>query len=290
MKPNGIDKPMPSFRTNVRNGTWRLVRVLLLAYLVICLLMSVLETQLVYPIPPVQEIAIGAEDNGLEEVVFHSADGTKLHGLFCLAVDSPRALLVCHGNGEDVARNVRYIQFLRNHFEANIFLFDYRGYGQSAGSPHEAGVIEDGLAAQRWLAERMGVQTDETFLVGQSLGGGVTVAIAKQQGARGVILISTFSELASVAANHYRWLPIRLLMRNKYRSEQRIKDYHGPLLQFHGTADRIVPIASGMQLFEAAVSDKKQFIEIPGGGHNDRLHKAAFDQILKFLDNEQPLP
>ena len=105
------------------------------------------------------------------------------------------------------------------------FVYDYRGYGRSRGKPTERGCVADGMAAQRWLAEREGVDTEDIVLMGRSIGGGVSVAAAAEQGARALVLEATFSRMTDAAANLYPWLPVRLVMSNRYNSIKRMQKY-----------------------------------------------------------------
>ena len=278
------DKNLSAGGSGSRGLLWRVCRTLLFSYLVICLLMVVLERHLVYfpptPLPNDQQ----AKQLGGEEVWLQAADGTKLHGWF-FPHDDPRfAVLYGHGNGEDAERNSRLMARLRDDMQASVFIFDYRGYGLSEGTPHEAGIILDGLAAQRWLAKRMSISTDEVVLYGRSLGGGVMVALAEQLGAKALIVHSSFANMTDVGADRYFWLPVRLLMRNRYPSEERIKNYEGPLLQIHGTADGVVPLKLAKPLFDASPSEHKRFIEAPGGTHNGPLSQDVFAALIEFLD------
>lgn len=264
---------------------WRWIRKPIYLYLAICVLMMFLENRLVYPIPSTSnpegwKISRPAQS----EVYFEASDSTALHGWFFEHPEPRHIILYCHGNGEDISHNAVYMNFLREQLDASIFLFDYRGYGKSEGSPYEDGVILDGLAAQRWLAEKMGLETNEIVLMGRSLGGGVAVALSEQQGARVLVLQNTFASMVDVAAGKIPWLPVRWIMRNRFLSAERITHYTGPLLQTHGTADRVIPFHQGQQLFEAAPSNNKNFIEVPGGSHNSRLPDGYFQELSDFLD------
>jgi hypothetical protein len=261
-----------------------MIRVALILYLLVLLMITFLETWLVYPIPPVERSDWIAAELEHEEVWFHAADGTRLHGWLVPHPRARRAIVYCHGNGEQVADNVEVAARLRDRLQASVFLFDYRGYGHSDGKPDEAGLIADGLAAQQWLAGKMGLPPDHLIVMGRSIGGGVAVAMAAEQGAQALVLESAFSRLVDVAAYHYRWLPVRLLMRNRFDSMRRIEDYQGPLFQAHGTADRIVPMELGRKLYEAAPSKNKRLLEFPGGDHNDEPPEAYYDTLARFLD------
>ena len=284
---------------------WRIFRLPAIAFLLICVLMMFLETGMVYPIPSVQPEGETLFDEQSEEVFFESADGTKLQGRYYSFENGSFengafengafengpfeggqiVVLYCLANGEDVARCDPYMSFLRDTLSASVFCFNYRGYGKSEGRPNERGVIEDGLAAQRWLAEKAGLETTDIVIYGRSLGGGVAVAITAKQGAAALVLHGTFSNLPDVAASHFPWLPVRWLMRNRYPSVKRIKNFHGPIIQFHGTDDEVIPFALGRQLFDAAASEKKTFVEIPGGTHNEPLPKESFQMLREFLNS-----
>jgi fermentation-respiration switch protein FrsA (DUF1100 family) len=263
---------------------WRFVRLLLAFYLLVVLAVMLLETMLVYPIPPIDRGDWHPAGLDFEDVHFTSADGTKLHGWFVERPDAKRAVLYCHGNGENVGMNADVVAQLSDALDASVFIFDYRGYGHSAGTPTEAGCIADGLAAQRWLAARIGREPRDVVVMGRSLGGAIATAIAAEQGAQALVLVNSFSRMTDVAASHYPWLPVRLAMKNRYDSVARIRTYSGPVYQSHGTADWIVPIHFGRELFAAAPSSQKRFVEHEGRGHNDPEPGSYYRELAAYLD------
>ncbi|MCI0492821.1 MAG: alpha/beta hydrolase [Planctomycetes bacterium] len=270
------------------DSAWRMIRAVLVTYFFVVLLMMFFENWLVYPIPPVDRANWQPAGLGQEDVWFESADDTRLHGWFLPHPNPKRAFLYCHGNGEHVADNADFMAYLRNVLEASVFIFDYRGYGRSAGKPHEAGCFADGKAAQRWLAERMGIETSGVVLVGRSLGTSVAMAAAIEQGARALVLENGFTTMPDVAAFHYPWLPVRWAMDNRYNSLSRVRNYRGPLLQSHGTSDSVIPIRIGRQLFDACPSSQKQFLELPGRDHNDPPPAEYYRKLKAFLDEAAP--
>jgi fermentation-respiration switch protein FrsA (DUF1100 family) len=108
--------------------------------------------------------------------------------------------------------------------------------------------------------------------------------MAAEQGARALVLENTFSKLTEAAAHQYPWLPVRLVMRNRYNSVRRISKYSGPLFQCHGTADDLVPIELGRELFEAAPGKFKRFYEVPFARHTDTLPSTYYAALAEFLD------
>jgi fermentation-respiration switch protein FrsA (DUF1100 family) len=261
---------------------FRVVRIPLVAYLLIVVLAMVFEDQLIF-VP--SKFPLGdwhPQGLGQEDAWFQAADGTKLHGWY-VPHPKPRAfVLFCHGNGGNITDRAFILRSLRDVVGAAVFIFDYRGYGRSEGKPNEEGILADARAARRWLAARAKIPEKQIVVMGESLGGAVAVELAAAGGARAMILESTFSSLPDVAAYHYPWLPVGWFLRTKLNSAQRIKAYHGPLLQTHGDNDHIVPERFGRRLFEAA-NEPKQFITIRGGDHNDARDRAYYEKLRDFV-------
>ena len=163
-----------------------------------------------------------------------------------------------------------------------MLVFDYRGYGKSEGKPDERGVLADARAARTWLAQKAGVAENRIVLMGESLGGAVAVDLAAD-GARALILENTFSSMPDVAAYHYPWAPVRLLMRTQFNSLARIGSYHGPLYQSHGDRDSIVPLRFATRLFDAA-NEPKRFLLVEGADHNDPRMPQYYDKLREFLE------
>ncbi len=252
-------------------------------YLGVLLVLMFFETSLIYPAPPRDSGDWNATRLAHDDVRFKSADGTALHGWYCEHALPLHTILICHGNGEHVADLADELECFRERFQANVFAFDYRGYGQSEGRPDEAGVLADGEAAQRWLAERTGQSTNNIVLYGRSLGGAVAVHVAAKQGAGGLVLDRTFSSMVDVAASHFPWLPVRWLLRNRYLSSTKIATYGGPLLQFHGEQDEVVPFCLAQDLFAVCPSENKQFVATEPLTHNAPWPAEYYDRMEQFL-------
>ena len=218
-----------------------------------------------------------------EDIYFTNQDGQRLHGWYC-AVDDPRAVvLFAHGNAGNISYRYPNLLNLTKELQVTVFAFDYRGYGRSEGLPSEDGIIADTRAARAWLADREGIEESEIVLLGRSLGGGVMVDLAAKDGARALILESTFTSLPEVANDTLPGWP-GLIMFNRFNSLKKIPEYRGPLLLAHGTEDEIVPFDHSQKLY-AAANEPKQLIEIAGAGHNWSATESYLEELGKFFDS-----
>jgi fermentation-respiration switch protein FrsA (DUF1100 family) len=222
-----------------------------------------------------------------EDAWFEASDGVKLHGWYVPCKDAKAVVLFCHGNGGNITDRTPLLQILHQLVGVSVLAFDYRGYGRSGGTPSESGTYADARAARAWLAAKEKIPERDIVVMGESLGGGVAVELAANDGARALVLQSTFCSLPDVAAYHYPWLPARWLMSSRFNSLGKIARYHGPLFQAHGAADTIVPFSSGQALFHAA-NEPKEFFFMPGHNHNDSLPLRYFDVLKKFIEKLPP--
>lgn len=271
-----VTSPTRPARRRWRRVVARSVSLCFAIYAFLLIAMMFLETSLLFF--PSRQARGGWDVPGVERVRFEADDGTQLHGWFLEHPQPREVLMFACGNAGNISHRAERFAHLRDAHRVSLLAFDYRGYGLSAGKPHERGLLLDARAARRWLAERTGVKESDIVLMGESLGGGVMVDLAARDGARGLILERTFTSLPDVGAYHYSFIPVRLLMRNRLDSLSKIGDYRRPLLMCHGDADEIIPLSMGQRLFEAA-NEPKRFVLLPGLGHNDPL-PGEWDEAL----------
>jgi fermentation-respiration switch protein FrsA (DUF1100 family) len=219
----------------------------------------------------------------VEDAHFAAADGTALHGWY-IPHPNPRVhVLYAQGNAGNLTYRLDFLAQLHR-LRASVFIFDYRGYGKSQGAASEPGILMDARAAREWLANRAKIDPRDIVLFGESLGGGVMVDLAAEDGARGLVLQSAFTSACDVGACAFPWLPVRWLMRTRLDSLSKIGRYDGPLLQIHGEEDTIVPLDLGQQLHAAALDRHKVFITAPKTGHNYSWPPAFVAALDQFFD------
>jgi fermentation-respiration switch protein FrsA (DUF1100 family) len=223
-----------------------------------------------------------------EEVALAASDGVRLHGWFLPAARGPLAgqglvLLYCHGNAGNISDRVSQAA-LFHRLGLSVLLFDYRGYGKSAGSPSEEGTYRDGEAAYRFLAEAKGFPPDKIVIYGESLGNGIALETALRHAPKALILDSAFTSIADMGREIFPWLPVRLMVTMRYDNLAKIPRVHCPVLVMHGRQDRVVPFRMGRALF-AAAPQPKEFLELKGG-HDDGCQEtgeACTNAVQAFL-------
>jgi hypothetical protein len=222
---------------------------------------------------PTRALAARADALGrpYEEARFAARDGTRLHGwFFPAAADSPRrhlAALHCHGNGGNLSHRLGVAEALLE-TGVNVLLFDYRGYGLSAGRPSEEGTYLDAEAAHAWLVAR-GFAPAHIIAFGESLGGGVAAELARRVPLAGLVLQSTFTSIPDLGAELFPFLPVRWLARIRYDTLAKLPQLHVPVLVMHGREDTLVRFAHAERNY-AAANPPKRLVEL-AGDHNDFL-------------------
>ena len=295
-----------------RSRKWiRLAGCAFLPYFCVVGMFTLLQRKLIYL--PDRNPAVAAEAgfvNGeLREVTRVTSDGLTLHGWFVAAsdvgkapttlADDDRHPLVIYfpgnaGHRRYREKEIRQLAALGCH----VLFFDYRGYASNPGNPTEANLARDARGAWDYAIEELGARPEQIVVWGESLGGGVATRLAwelcsDQTRPRGLVLRCTFTSLVDAGAHHYPWLPVRLVLVDRYPSIERIPHVTCPLLVIHGRQDRIIPFDHGEKLFAAAPSAAhngvpKRLVALPDAGHNDMMYVAADeirDAVQQFLES-----
>jgi hypothetical protein len=215
---------------------------------------------------------------GVVDRFITTADGVRIHAWWTAPPNATAALLWSHGNGGNVGNRAEILLALAARGLA-VLAYDYRGYGNSEGSPDEAGVYRDSEAAYDDL-RALGVPPERIVCFGESLGGAVAIRLAAERPCAGVAVVATFPSLRDVARVHYGLAG--LAIGSRFDSAAHLARLHVPLFVSHGDEDEIVPYELGERLFEAA-PEPKRFLRIPGASHNDVLgYPELLDAVVAF--------
>ena len=205
-----------------------------------------------------------------EEAVLRTEDGLDLAAWFVPAAPSAAngiTIVVFNGNAGNRSHRAPLAQAL-SRAGFSVLLFDYRGYGGNSGRPTESGLMADAESAYSYLVEREDVDAERLVYFGESLGSAVAVGLAAAHPPLALVLRSPFPSLVAVGRRHYPFLPVAILLRDRYPSIERIVDIRSPLLVIVGDRDRIVPSDLSRELFDAA-SEPKRWVFVPDADHND---------------------
>lgn len=215
-----------------------------------------------------------------EEHLLTTTDGEKVIVWHVPAQPGRPVILYFHGNGDFLAGFFgRFREIIAD--GTGVVALSYRGYAGSSGAPGERGLLQDAAAAYAFTKARYA--PDRIVAWGFSLGTGVAVALAADQPVGKLILEAPHTSIADVAASAFWFAPVRLLIRDPFRSDERIARVKVPLLVMHGGRDPAIPIAFGERLF-ALAHEPKQFVRFGEGGHNDLDNFGAVDAVRRFID------
>jgi fermentation-respiration switch protein FrsA (DUF1100 family) len=264
------------------------VSAILAMALVVLALAWLFQRRLIYlpsagRVPPAAELLPGGED-----VTFETADGLRLEGWFVPAATghSRATVLVLNGNGGNRVARVPLVAQL-SRAGLSVLLVDYRGYGGNSGHPSERGLVADARAARAYLATRDDVDPERLVYFGESLGAAVAVAVqlAVEQPPMALVLRSPFVSLAEMGRIHYPFLPVGLLLRDRYASIEQVAGLRCPVLVVAGAGDEIVPWRQSRRL-AAEIPEPKRFVLIPGADHNSLELLAGqrmIDEVVRFV-------
>jgi hypothetical protein len=278
-------------------------------YLAVTLIFAALQREFLYPATRADRLPaadVQADGMAVSDVEFPAANGVLLRGWHLRPQDGPpedERLLVLYFPGNAGNRGDRVHDFLDfTRLGCDVLIFDYRGYGDSGGSPGEAALAVD--ARRAWLyatrEQWLNVPPDRIVLFGESLGGAVATRLAAEfsllgDPPAGLVLNSTFASLPETVAWHYPWFPFQYLLLDRYPSVERIPHVTCPILQFHGTDDDFVPLTHAQRLFDAAPETSgaglaRHFVTIDGGTHNGIPVSVLEVELAEFLSQVRDAP
>lgn len=257
-------------------------------YLGLLVLLRFSESRLIYfPGPQRRLVPPPAElDLATERVEFVTEDSVRLVGWVMRAPDSVGTwLLICHGNAGNLSEFARPAHYAGlSQLGLNLLAFDYRGYGESEGSPSEQGLYRDVDAAYRYLRNQRGVPADRIIVFGHSLGSAVAIDLVSRTPAAGLIVEGALTSAIDRGQELFPYIPVRWIAGSRFGSLEKIAGVTIPKLFLHANADEVIPLSHGRRLFEAA-GEPKTFVELQGG-HGDAFDADStryFGSITEFL-------
>ena len=192
-----------------------------------------------------------------------------------------KTLLIFHGNAGDLSNRIYKLNEL-NKLDINILLISWRGFSGNKGSPTEKNLYEDAEAAIKWLNEKK-IKNDKIILYGESLGTGVAVEMGKRYSFNSLILESPFTSIENSAKIYYPYLPVKLLLKDRYDSISKIKMIKSPILVMHGKKDDVVPFNMGQKLFEEANQPKHSYFTTTDD-HMMEFNYKLLNEIKNFIE------
>lgn len=221
-----------------------------------------------------------------EDVNLQTDDGITLHGWWISHPNSKGTILFFHGNAGNISHRLQTLR-LFHELGYRVLIIDYRGYGQSRGTPSEKGLYADAEATWHYLAEHHGLEPGQIIIAGRSLGAAVALYLAVQHPPRALIMESSFTSVPDMAAIHYPWLPVRWLSRYQFDNRERITRLRSPLLIVHGEQDEIAPYNQGLELYELA-SSPKQLLSLQGSHNTAQLYdyRTYREGLKQFLERD----
>ena len=255
-------------------------------YIILVALIFIFQTKLIYF--PSADVDVNPKTVGLEyeSIIFESDDKTKLHAWYIPKKDAKTTLFFLHGNGGNISHRLDSIK-LFNSLGMNVFIFDYRGYGNSEGSANEQNTYDDAKSAWNYLLKSKNIKDENVIIFGRSLGGAIAAKLGSELKPKAVILESTFTTVKEFASDVYPFLP-GFLIHFKYETTKYLKDIDCPILIVHSEDDNIIPFKYGEAVFKNA-NEPKTFVKIKGD-HNygfiesKHIYVPALKNFLQEID------
>ncbi|MCP4392923.1 MAG: alpha/beta hydrolase [Alphaproteobacteria bacterium] len=257
--------------------------VLLLIYLCIVFAAYIMQNSMIY----YPSGTLGSpKDNDLpemKEVYIKTHDNLNLKAWFAEpSKNKDKVVVFFHGNaGNAGGRDTKARKFIDAGY--GFLMAEYRGYGGNPGKPQEINIKKDAKTTIEFLKTK-GYEEKDLILYGESIGTGVVTHLASRISTAAVILEAPFTSLLDVGKEAYWYLPVSLMLKEKYDSIGIIKEVNAPLLIVHGESDKVVPTKMGKKLL-AAANEPKKGIFIPEAGHNNLRHYGSLKLMIKWLDD-----
>ncbi len=261
-----------------------LVFYLLIGWVFAVTCLFVLQRQLQY-FP--DSLPIGTPDSSvistMHSVSMLTRDGIVLNSWYSPPKSNEHPVIVFfHGNAGTVRNRINKAKFF-SEYGIGVLLVEYRGYGGNPGKPTEGGLYADGRAAFNFLINRKKINASRIVIYGESIGTGIATQMAIEYEEVGLVLEAPFSSVTSLAKRRYPWVPVDVLLWDKYDNYRKVAHIDSPVLVIHGTNDTVVPYVEGEKLYNKAAYPK-DLVTIDGGKHSNLYdYTQTGRSIISFL-------
>lgn len=275
-----------------RSILFRVIRVLVLGYLGTLLFLAGCQRHYIYYPQRAgeEDLQAEAERYGVEEWRDESNRLIGWKAAAPLGSGPLRQALIFHGNAGMAMHRSYYAEGLQSAAGDErwaVYILEYPGYGSREGTPGEEAFYE---AARMALGELLATGNKGVLLIGESLGSGVASRMAAEfpEEVDGLLLVTPFTNLADVGARHFRWFPVRLLLRDRYDNVSALREYDGPVAVLLAGGDEVIPVELGKELYDRYDGPKKLWVQ-DGSGHNTLDFSSGlswWDELTGFLVEE----
>ena len=258
--------------------TLKIIASLLAIYLLIVLYVYVKQRSLLY-LPNIDNYEDESLNVAAENIYIKNTDNINLRSLYYEhPANTKNTLLMFHGNAGPIENRFYKINKLSK-YKQNILLISWRSYSGNEGNPTEEGLYDDARSAIKWLEDK-DINIKDIIIYGESLGTAVSIEVAQKASFKGIILEAPFTSMIDAAKYHYPYLPVGIMLKDKYLSDQKIKNINSPILIMHAMGDDIVPFRMGKTMFNLANEPKYNYFI------DEDKHLVTYDEkLMKNMDN-----
>ena len=259
-----------------------ILSIIVLGYFTLIILTYIFQRNLLYH-PKINNYYGHELSAAVEKIIIATQDNVKLLSWYHNKnLDNNKTLLFLHGNAGSLENRIEKLNHFGN-MKLNFLIVAWRGFSGNKGKPNERGLYEDARGAIKWLNSK-GITEKNIIIYGESLGTGVAIEISQSKNFAGIILESPFTSMIDVGKDKYPFLPVRLLLKDKYESDKKIKNIKSPILIMHGKVDNIVPFYMGNKIYELA-NEPKYFYVQEYGDHMMDYDERLLNELKKFIQS-----
>ena len=256
----------------------KVLSIVLIVYLLIVIYVYVKQRSLLY-LPNIDNYDDELLTIDAKEIFIENSEGIDLRSIYYQhPSDTKNTLLMFHGNAGPIENRFYKINKLSK-YKQNILLISWRSYSGNEGNPTEEGLYDDARSAIKWLEDK-DININDIIIYGESLGTAVSIEVAQKASFKGIILEAPFTSMIDAAKYHYPYLPVGIMLKDKYLSDQKIKNINSPILIMHAMGDDIVPFRMGKTMFNLANEPKYNYFI------DEDKHLVTYDEkLMKNMDN-----